>query len=164
MSLFNEEIRNRMRENTLVSERNPRIHLENLRFGNALKKYRQAKCVSACRMSIDLDLNRGYIANVEGGYFIPSMTRLEKIASYLDIPVDKLTEYIEGDIRPYISRQKDKPKYVESDLKYVKPDNAYDVVIVNKVKQMIHGKTLAEKKQLLAMINKYLSEQNNPKG
>lgn len=164
MSLFNEEIRNRMRENTLVSERNPRIHLENLRFGNALKKYRQAKRVSACRMSIDLDLNRGYIANVEGGYFIPSMTRLEKIANYLDIPVDELTKYIDGDIRLYISRQKDKPKYVESDLKYVKPDNAYDVVIANKVKQMIHGKTLAEKKQLLAMINKYLSEQNNSKG
>lgn len=164
MSLFNEEIRNRMRENTLVSERNPRIHLENMRFANALKEYRQAKCVSAQRMSIDLDLGRGYIANVEGGYFIPSMIRLEEIAKYLDIPVDKLTEYIDGDIRPYISRQKDKPKYVESDLKYVEPDNAYDIIIVNKVKQMIHGKTLAEKKQLLAMINKYLSEQNNSKG
>lgn len=153
MSLFSEEIRNRMKENShrIIPMNKTKI----TKFGRTLRNYRKTKGVSAAQMAKDLNLCDSYISNIEHGQFKPSMERLEEFANYLNVPIEELVNSIDGDIRSY---------NIDDGNSYCEPDNAYDVILANKFKQMIHGKTIDEKKDLLSMINKYLSEQNNSEG
>lgn len=60
-------------------------------LGASIKKARKKAKMSQVALSIETDLSRSYISDVENGRYAPSLETLMKIAFVLNVSLDDLT-------------------------------------------------------------------------
>lgn len=60
------------------------------RFPMRLKQFREAKGLSQAALAEKVGLSREYIARLETGKHDPPLSRVEKLAKALKVPIEKL--------------------------------------------------------------------------
>ena len=63
---------------------------ESERLGKNLKRIRQSKDISQDEIGRILDVDKGFISNIEAGKTNPTLATIAKIAKAIEVPIDEL--------------------------------------------------------------------------
>lgn len=66
------------------------------KFGTAIKELRSKKGVSQERLSLDAEIDRTYIGDIEKGTRNVSLEIIEKLCNYFQMPISELFKKIES--------------------------------------------------------------------
>jgi ribosome-binding protein aMBF1 (putative translation factor) len=65
------------------------------RFGKRIKAIRESKGYSQLKVSIDTDINRGFLSEVENGHKEMTLGKMSQLATYYDMTLSELLEGVE---------------------------------------------------------------------
>jgi len=63
------------------------------KFGERVKKLREAKNLSLNMLAYENDINKSTLSRIENGLVDPKLSTIHKIAEGLEIPIDELMKF-----------------------------------------------------------------------